>query len=184
MKSLDGWSVEEAEVTALGTLRHDREWALADLAGNFLNAKRDPRLHQIRATYSESLSEITLALPTRPPTTFSMQDTPALERWFTEFFEKEVRWIQDTDHGFPDDLEANGPTVISEASLRVVGEWFGLDLEESRRRFRTNLELTDAPAFWEDRCYGAAGEAVEVQIGKLRLLGSNPCQRCAVPSPV
>ena len=45
--------------------------------------------------------------------------------------------------GFPDDLDAPGPTIISTETLNEVARWFGWGDEEVRRRFRMNLELTD-----------------------------------------
>jgi len=51
-----------------------------------------------------------------------------------------------------------------------------------RRRFRANLEIGGVEPFWEDRLYARAGEALPFTIGELKLLGTNPCQRCAVPS--
>ena len=107
--------------------------------------------------------------------------------------------------GFPDDNIANGPTIISTASLQAVSAWFpGLNLEDTRRRFRTSLEIDgresnaaamagDAskiaganghlPAFWEDRLYGEDERSVvRFRIGEVNFEGSNPCARCPVPA--
>jgi uncharacterized protein YcbX len=76
-----------------------------------------------------------------------------------------------------------GPTVISTATLADVTTWFpGLEVGETRRRFRANLEIEDVEPFWEDRLYGEEGEAVRFQIGDVQLEGTNPCQRCVVPT--
>jgi uncharacterized protein YcbX len=58
-----------------------------------------------------------------------------------------------------------------------VGEWFGLTVDEARRRFRANVEFDGVEAFWEDQLYGS-----RFQVGDLIVDAINPCQRCVVPS--
>ena len=90
---------------------------------------------------------------------------------------------RETQKGFPDDREAFGPTITSEASLREIQNWFPeLTLESLRRRFRTNLELIGGEPFCEDRFFGAPGELKPFQIGAVKFFGHNPCQRCVVPT--
>ena len=85
--------------------------------------------------------------------------------------------------GFPDDTDSPGPTLVSTATLEEVARWFpGLTLDETRRRFRANLEVGGVEPFWEDRLVGPTGTEVPFQIGAVRWLGVNPCQRCVVPS--
>jgi len=50
-------------------------------------------------------------------------------------------------------------------------------------RFRANLEIADSEPFWEDRLFGEAeGVARAFRIGNVLLAGTNPCQRCVVPT--
>ena len=59
-------------------------------------------------------------------------------------------------NGIPDDLIANGPTIISTASLDTLAGWFpGLTTAEARLRFRATLEIDGVPPFWEDQLFGA-----------------------------
>jgi uncharacterized protein YcbX len=51
-----------------------------------------------------------------------------------------------------------------------------------RRRFRANLELAGDAAFCEDELFAASGELKPFQIGPVKFLGHNPCQRCVVPT--
>jgi uncharacterized protein YcbX len=91
--------------------------------------------------------------------------------------------VEQPEGGFPDDTEAPGPTLISTATLAAVAGWFPtLSVESLRRRFRTNLEFTTAEPFWEDRLFGPAGSLVKFRIGEVTLAGTNPCQRCVVPT--
>jgi uncharacterized protein YcbX len=93
-----------------------------------------------------------------------------------------VKLICEAEKGFPDDRTAFGPTITSEASLQTVAGWFpGLEVENARRRFRSNLEIGGVPAFWEDHLFGAPNELKPFQIGEIGFFGHNPCQRCAVP---
>ncbi len=59
--------------------------------------------------------------------------------------------------------------------------WFGLALDETRARFRANLEVDGVPPFWEDRLYGPAGTFIPFKVGDVVFEGVNPCQRCVVP---
>ena len=51
IKSLDRVAVSEAVVFPGGGLQHDREFALFDSNGRWINGKRDPRIHLIRSEY-------------------------------------------------------------------------------------------------------------------------------------
>jgi len=85
--------------------------------------------------------------------------------------------------GFPDDSDASGPTIVSEASLRFVQTWFAEQpLSSIRGRFRTNLELEGGQPFCEDRLFGGPAERKPFRLGPVTFLGHNPCQRCVVPT--
>jgi len=184
IKSLTGVSVDEARITEGGILEHDRVWAMVDAEGAYLNGKRTPRVHDLRCHYEPSLKEVTLweEGDSRRPQ-FSLEDRAPLERWLSDFFEMPVTLEHDPRGGFPDDDEASGPTVVSEASLREVQSWYPqISLAGLRRRFRSNIELEGDVAFSEDRLFGAPGERKPFQLGEVALLGHNPCQRCVVPT--
>ncbi len=184
IKSLPGVSLEEARVTEGGILEHDRVWAMVDAEGAFVNGKRTPRVHDLRCQYEPSLAEVTLWGKDGPARSrFSLDDRAPLERWLSDFFDMTVTLEHDPRAGFPDDTEASGPTVVSEASLREVQRWYPqISLAGIRRRFRTNIELEGGLAFSEDRLFGAPGERKPFHLGEVGLLGHNPCQRCVVPT--
>ncbi|NER99818.1 MAG: MOSC domain-containing protein, partial [Symploca sp. SIO1B1] len=78
---------------------------------------------------------------------------------------------------------ANGPTVISTATIATAADWFtGISSEQMRQRLRANVEITDVKPFWEDRLFGDIDHIVEFQIGSIRFEGINPCARCIVPT--
>ena len=182
IKSLDGVERTSARITAGGALEGDRRFALFDEAGKVVNGKRTPRILQLRANFSDDQAEVTFREEGQQTgRTFALGDTPELRSWLGEFFGMSVCLRRDDRLGFPDDTAAPGPTLTCEASLATVGEWFGLPIDETRRRFRTNLELSGTEPFAEDRLFSADGSQIPFAIGPIHFLGHNPCQRCAVP---
>jgi hypothetical protein len=168
-------------------------------------------MHLIRATYAPDLSSVTLAVPgdrrNIPARTFPFPaGTEDAAEWFSVYFEQQIL-VRHAPEGFPDDNIANGPTIISTASLRAVSDWFpGLSADSVRQRFRTTLEIDGhsvespspatthekrgaaasanghLPAFWEDQLYREDERSVvRFRIGEVNFEGSNPCARCPVP---
>jgi uncharacterized protein len=185
IKSLDPVVVPATRVLSSGALEHDREFALFDEHGNWINGKREPRIHLVRADYD--LDNFVVALRSseesqhRP---FHLLDNRReLEEWFGNFFGLQVSLKRNTQTGFPDDLESPGPTIVSSGTLSEVSSWFNItDTQETRRRFRPNIEIAAETPFWEDRLFGDSETTVDFQIGDVTVHGVNPCQRCIVPS--
>jgi hypothetical protein len=186
IKSLDAIALGQVEISNGGALKGDREFALLDQSGRYFNAKRSPKFHLLRTSYDlpERLVSIEANQGQFSPITFHLdRDRQDLASWFSEFFEQPLELNQNTENGFPDDPEAWGATVVAEASLKVVQSWYpALNLEQIRLRFRTNLEVEQTEVFWEDKLFAKAGETVAFKIGDVQFLGTNPCQRCPVPT--
>jgi uncharacterized protein YcbX len=189
VKALDPLLVSEARLAAGGALAGDRRFAMFDGEGKLVNGKRHPGVHGIRARFTPDAASVTVSAAAHPETgareqTFALagEDIAPLERWLSGHLGQPIRLGRNDETGFPDDLEACGPTLVSTASLAEVAAWFPeLTVESVRRRFRANLEIDGVPPFWEDRLFGPRGTAVRFRVGAVALLGSNPCQRCAVP---
>ena len=130
------------------------------------------------------LTTVDLSVDEQQPETLTLSgDGSDLEKYLTEFFGFAVRVVEQPAGGFPDDTEAPGPTLIGTATLATIAQWFPtLSAENIRQRFRANLEFSTAEPFWEDRLYGPAGSMVRFRIGDVVLGGTNPCQRCVVPT--
>lgn len=209
LKSNDGVALDRAEIGPAGALRGDRTYALVEAGvdpheasvgegGGYVNGKREPAVHGLRASYElagptdATPTAVTLSRPARRETgteaderRFALpEDGAALEAWVGEYLGYAVDLVREPDGGLPDDRAAPGPTVVSRATLETVAGWFDAvaDATEMRRRLRPNVVLDDCPAFWEDRLFADRGEAVRVTVGDAELLGVNPCQRCVVPS--
>jgi uncharacterized protein YcbX len=187
IKSLDPVLVQEARISPSGGLELDRAWALYSVDGKWVNGKRTPAVHLLRANYSPDLRSVALSVPADrrkiPSRTFAFPEAhDEAAEWFSVFFEQQII-VRNSPGGFPDDAIANGPTIVSTASLQAVAEWFpGLTVDDMRLRFRTTLELNGVPAFWEDQLFGENERSVvRFTIGEVAFEGSNPCARCPVP---
>jgi MOSC domain-containing protein len=209
IKSLDPVDVREARIGPGGGLEHDRAWALYSVDGRWVNGKRTAAMHLIRATYAPDISSVTVAVPgdrrNIPARTFPFPaGTEDAAEWFSVYFEQQIL-VRHSPQGFPDDTIANGPTIISRASLQTVSDWFpGLSVDSVRQRFRTTLEIDGhsiesqspaqgkpfaaestnghLPAFWEDQLISEDERSVvRFRIGEVNFEGSNPCARCPVP---
>ena len=188
IKSLDGVTVPECRIGPGGGLALDRVWALYSEDGRLINGKSTAAIHLIRAAFVPDVSSVTLSTTDDrrdvPPGTFAFPgDVASAGEWFSQVFELHVV-VRYAPEGFPDDADRHGPTVVSTATLRTVADWFpGMDLEESRRRFRTSLEVGGVSAFWEDRLFGVhESDAVRFTVGDVHVEGTNPCPRCTVPA--
>lgn len=180
IKSLDGVAVDVASILPSGALENDRRFALVDAAGKYVNGKRAPAVHAIRAEYDL----VALTVRFNATREFSLvDDQPQISTYLSNALGIDCGLTENQSAGFPDDTDAPGPTLVSTATLDTVAQWFpGLTLDEARRRFRANLEIDGVEPFWEDRLVGPAGTMVPFQIGGIRWLGINPCQRCVVPT--
>jgi len=106
----------------------------------------------IKSAQANDLSQQTVSLTTPQTSTeanrFDLSETPTeLEAWFSEYFNQRVTLKENKESGFPDDLEAAGPTIISTQTYEELSRWFPkISVEELRLRFRANLEIAgDAP---------------------------------------
>ena len=185
IKSFNPVMIQETAVLPSGALAHDREYALRDAEGKFVNAKRTAAIHRLHTSWDSALNTLCLQVEgSERAAQFTLpKNQAALERLLSGYFDQPITLDRNAEAGFPDDTNAPGPTIISTATLETVASWYpGMTLDECRRRFRANLEIDGVPAFWEDRLFGEAGEVVPFYIGDVLIEGVNPCQRCIVPT--
>jgi hypothetical protein len=182
VKALDGVEVSPATLLSSGALEGDRKFALFDASGHFVNGKRQPRVHQLRSQFDLERGMIHLQTPDGQTRTFPLEaPSKPLEDWLEDYFEFPVQLQQNHEMGFPDDTKVPGPTIVSVATLEAIASWYpDLDLAAVRRRFRSNIEISGVPAFWEDQLFGQDNQTVSFQIGDVQFQGVHPCQRCVV----
>jgi uncharacterized protein YcbX len=193
VKSLDGTERDRAELLPNGGLTTDREFALFDADGDYVNGKRERAIHRVRSGFDPDTGTLSVDAPGMEAATFEMRggDRERASEWFGEYLGYPVELRRDREGGFPDDTTLSGPTVVSTATVREVASWFeGIDPDGMRRRLRANVEIgadesageDPLPPFWEDRLYAGHGESVAFTVGGVAFRGVNPCQRCVVPT--
>lgn len=185
IKALDPVEVESTSIVEGGALAHDREYAMFDQHGRYINGKRNAKVHLLRSSFDAEFRVVTLRVEgTQEQHRFDLnRKHPELEAWLSLFFDQPVSVRRNAAGGYPDDTDASGPTLISTATLREIASWLpGLSAERLRRRFRANLEIDGVPAFWEDQLYSDRRHIVQFRLGEVLFEGVNPCQRCVVPT--
>ncbi|GAA0218393.1 MOSC domain-containing protein [Halobaculum roseum] len=188
IKSLDGVDVDAATLAQAGGLAPDREFAILDADGDYVNGKNERRIHRVSADFDLDGRTVRLTAPhdadAPDAAAFHLDDDrDGIESWLGSFLGYEVSLTGERDGGYPDDTELPGPTVISTGTLREIASWFdGVTVDSMRRRFRANVELASEEPFFEDRLVAEPGERVRARVSDAELIGVNPCQRCVVPS--
>ncbi len=185
IKAFDGVPLTSCAISAGGALQYDRRFAFRNEAGGFVNGKKFSRVHFVRTSFDlQSMTAVFELTDIKEKYIFRLQDeATAIEKLFSDYFSAKVQFVENRDSGYPDDTEAWGPTIVSLASLKEVNSWFPeISLPEITKRFRPNIIIDDTPAFWEDRLFGVAGTETCFTIGDVICNGSNPCQRCVVPT--
>ncbi|RLJ70463.1 hypothetical protein BCF55_0738 [Hydrogenivirga caldilitoris] len=179
IKGLDPVEVQSARIVPSGSLEHDREFALHDEEGNVISGKREKRVHRIRSEVDFETQVFRFKYEGKVYE-FTFEETKAIEDFFSEVFGYRV-FLKRSEEGFPDDRKAHGPTLVSTATLREIANWFGLEEENVRRRFRANLEINGVPAFWEDFLVGEDFPK-KFYVGEVLLSGEGISKRCPVPT--
>jgi uncharacterized protein YcbX len=184
IKSLDGLRVPFSEILRSGALTDDRRWALYGQDEQVLNAKKSADFHTLRVHYQPGTWEADF----RSDKVGESLTADLRTNWqgplnlFSRHFEQEVHIRENQTLGFPDDVDAPGPTIVSTGSIRRVAEWFSISEDEVRRRFRANIEIDVDEPFWEDRLLGQDQQKQAFRIGSAHFWAVHCCQRCVVPT--
>jgi uncharacterized protein len=185
VKSLDGVLLQKAQIGNGGCLVHDREYAIVDSNGKFVKGKNSDLIYLLRSEIDFEAQTIAFRHQAEKVwNSFHLQnEKPAIDKFLSSFFKKPVTLARNTEGEFLDIPVQSGVTVLSNASLKTVCGWFNdMDLEETRKRFRATIEITGAPAFWEDKLFLEEGTAIEFKIGEVTFYGISPRARCSVPT--
>ncbi len=185
IKSLDGVALQKGMITEGGCLLHDREYAITDANGNFINGKANPLVHSLRSAID--FEKEIISFRHQQDTTWNhfhlVNERAIINSYLTHFFKISATLVQNKNGRFLDIPDVSGITILSTGTLQSVAEWFNnLDLEETRKRFRATVEITGVEPFWEDHLFSKPGAAIEFTIGEITLLGMSPRARCVVPT--
>ena len=185
VKSLDGIALQKAQVVKGGCLHHDREFAVLDGNGKFINGKSSPLVHALRSAIDFEKEVISFRHETETAWNdfYLYDERQSIDGYLTNFFGQECSLHQNKEGRFLDIPDKSGMTILSTASIETIAGWYNnMDLEETRRRFRATIELSGVPAFWEDHLFFEAGTVVEFRVGDITIFGMQPRARCVVPT--
>ncbi|MGH2563086.1 MAG: MOSC domain-containing protein [Ginsengibacter sp.] len=185
IKSLDGMSLQRGRITKGGCLLHDREYAIADLDGNFVIGKTNPLVHILRSSIDFEKEVVSFRHQGDIKwNQFHLQNEKlAIDSYLTTFFKMPVTLLQNKEGRFMDIPDISGITILSTSSLNSISEWFNnMELEETRKRFRATVEIEGATPFWEDHLFSKEGTGIEFTLGEVTLFGMSPRARCVVPT--
>lgn len=176
VKSLPGLRVESSRVLPSGALENDRRFVMCDRDGRKVTGKREPKIHTVHAEFEEQGSIIRLA-----GERYSLEaQRVEIEEQLSVVLGYGVVLQENIHSGFPDDVNAPGPTLVSQGTIAQVAHWFPhLDSPGIFARFRANLEVAGDVPFEEDALVGE--EPVPFRIGDLSFEGLKVCARCSVP---
>ncbi|HMQ67902.1 MAG TPA: MOSC N-terminal beta barrel domain-containing protein [Ignavibacteria bacterium] len=184
VKSLDPVELNEVSISERSLL-HDREFAIFDENGKYVNGKRTPEISKLRAAFD--LDNYRIELKVEGDETINVfhlaGENLSLNNFLSDYFGYKVYLKQTADGSFLDIPVYSGLTILSTSSLDSLSEFFPeVPVELMRRRFRANIEISGVEALWEDKLFDKPGKAVEYQIGDVRLYGLTPRARCIVPT--
>jgi len=194
VKGFSPMQVDSVSINDGGTLEGDREYALLDpdedaiiedrhdSVGKTYNGKEISHVHEVTSSFDPETHELTVERDSAAETrTFDLTtDRSAASAWFSEFVGEDVALRHRSPPSFIDRPKL-GPSVVSTGTLEELASWFDeMTVEGARRRLRPNVEVTDVPAFWEDKFLGDDPSGFE--IGGAWFEGAEACARCVVPS--
>lgn len=185
IKGLSSQPLTKAVISAGGCLLHDREFAMFDAYGKYVNGKANPLVHFLLS--SVDFERKIMSFKTQSESLWNEfhfeNELPEIESYLSAYFKEPVKLIQNKTGRFLDVPDKGGVTVVSTESLQLASTWFpSLSLDETRRRFRVTLEFDGVSAFWEDQLFSGKDYCVEFKVGEVSVFGMSPCARCVVPS--
>jgi uncharacterized protein len=185
IKGLSDQSLQEAVISEGGCLLHDREFAMMDVHGKYVNGKANPRVHKLNSSVDFERQIMYLKPQSAAQwNEFNFEnEIPEIESFLSDYFDEPVKLARNKTGRFLDVPDKGGVTVVSTQSMLMTSDWFpDLSLEETRRRFRVTLEFDGVSPYWEDQLFSAKGTCVEFKVGDVSVFGISPCARCVVPS--
>lgn len=184
IKSFDPLELKETEV-GKSCLLHDREFALFNADGKYVNGKRTPKVNELRSSFEFPDYTVTFQKNgDHSQEKFNLlEDKNRIEDFLSDFFGYKVFLERNENGRFMDVPDDSGITISSEASFIKLREFFPeINLHQMRSRFRANIEITNTEPFWEDRLFSEPGFSIEFRINDVKLIGISPRARCIVPT--
>jgi uncharacterized protein len=201
IKSLKGISLSEWVVERRG-LRHDREWMLVDVDGQFMTQREHPKMALIETSVNGTglrvrFSDRELSVPSAPekgPVEVGIWEGPVaaamfgdeVNGWFSEVLEFDCRLVtmpettrRRVEREYAVDPEKDHVSFADGYPFLLIGEGSLAELNSRlaspvpMNRFRPNLVVSGSDAFAED-------EWRRIGIGDTIFHVVKPCARCVL----
>ncbi len=183
VKSLEGLQVDQAEVGIHG-LKWDRHFAIVAKDGQLISGKRNPEVNRLAVSYNLPEQQINLRDRSQERAyQFPLEvGHKELDEYLSDYFQLAVSLHHDIEGGFQDIPRIGSLSMYGSASLKALhADLDRHEIDELRRRFRVNVEITTEDPYWEDQLYIRPGLRVKCMIGDVEAIGVAPRVRCAVP---
>lgn len=183
IKSLGFVEADEVEV-GFHSLKNDRQFAMVDADGRYLNGKRNNQVNLLKTDYDLANASVTFSDETSGiGGTFELrEENEALNEFISDYFDLGLQLVSNDQGQFMDMPAESSVTIVSEASLQHLQQ--DLDrhtLENMRQRFRSNIEVSGVEAYWEEQLYHTPGVGMRFRVGDVHMIGISPRARCNVP---
>ena len=183
IKSLGHIELKDAEISTF-SLMNDREFAMLDEDGGFVNGKRNWKVNLLKTEYDINQSLVIFSQKKgAEKKQFELRSGNAeLDHYLSEFFGTKLKLIENKKGQLMDIPKASSVTIISDASLQSLQQDLAThSLESIRLRFRSNIELSGVDPYWEEALYHEPGYGTRFELGDVTMIGISPRARCNVP---
>jgi uncharacterized protein YcbX len=183
IKSLDPVELLSVKI-GMHCLLGDRKFAMLNQFGSFINGKATGLVNQLQTSFDEQLEYVTFnKRGSDEKTIFKLNTEPdKIESFLSLFFNNKVSLIKNEEGRLMDIPEESSVTVVAYESMKYLSDALGDSIDTLRLRFRSNIEISNVPAYWEEHLANYDSEnGVSFQIGDVKMIGRSLRARCNVP---
>ncbi len=183
IKSLDPVELSSAKI-GIHCLLGDRKFAIFNQFGSFINGKATGLVNQLQTSFDDQLENVTFnKRGSYEKIIFNLNtETNKIESFLSQFFNNKVSLVKNEEGRFMDVPVESAVTIVANETLLHLSDHLNDSIDTLRLRFRANLEITNAPAYWEEHLANYDSEnGVSFQIGDVKMIGKSLRARCNVP---
>jgi uncharacterized protein YcbX len=183
IKSLDPVELSSAKI-GIHCLLGDRKFAMLNQYGSFINGKATGLVNQLQTSFDDQLENVTFnKRGSDEKTIFNLNtETNKIESFLSLFFNNKVKLVKNEEGRFMDVPVESAVTIVANETLQHLADNLNDSIHTLRLRFRANLEITNAPPYWEEHLANYDSEnGVSFQIGDVKMIGISLRARCNVP---
>jgi uncharacterized protein YcbX len=183
IKSLDPVELSAVKIGAR-CLLGDRNFAMLNQYGSFINGKATGMVNQLQATFDDRLENVTFnKRGGGEKINFNLNnEIDKVESYLSAFFDTKVNLIKNVEGRLMDVPDESAVTVVSNETLQHLADTLKDSIDTLRLRFRSNIEISNVPPYWEECLVNYDAEnGIAFQIGDVKMIGKSLRARCNVP---